>query len=200
MQRLRPAHAVVAPQQVLLPQVLDQSVPPSATLWDFLHTLRVAGWHIAKKPAKTMPEPYKLDDLDRRIWYLTGATVATLEKARSYMKVLVRAQHLLRGSAVVAVHHCQSSKYYDDLLSGKHNGELACAASRQGGRAVIRNMRPDVDDVAVAMPLPLEVGAAGAMLAAGALADAGPAGDAGDSDEDKIVRLFGFLRHSAHLF
>ena len=168
MQKLRHMHKATAPESFFKSPAALADIPREelcyCTTWELIMLLQHAGWHLRQAPKASIlkksplpphtPEAFESGPLR---WYLRGVS---LQGQKSYLLALVKSPELFQQSGVVQIHHCQKVSYYDKVLEGSSDGQVAFA-SIEDSKAALPVLSLDVEadaDDADARALPARTG------------------------------------------
>ena len=110
--------------------VRDHIAIDDMTSWELLESLQAGGWEfkLAPKDKKKRQalSPYCGSD-SVKVLYLPSPNLVS---KRLYAICLLRSQEKFADGSLIAIHHCQTDKYYKRILQNKSNGILAIEDGR----------------------------------------------------------------------
>ena len=148
--RLRHMHQCQDPVEVFRPAEalaeLEDEDFQDLTPWEMFTLLRHRGWQLKRAPEpkklKQHPLPPHTLELHRMrhcVWYLRSVHI---EKSKPYMQALLMCQSLFDHGELEELHHCQSVKYYEQIIAGTSTGLLP-VLDKQAGQ--LQTLALDVD-------------------------------------------------------
>ena len=162
VQKLRHMHKATAPEMFFKSPAALADIPREelcyCTTWELIMLLQHAGWRLRQAPSarilkKSPLPPHTPEALEsgHLQWYLRSVSV---QGQKSYLLALLKSPELFQQSGVVQIHHCQKVSYYDKVLHGSFDGQVAFA-SVEDSKAALPVLSLDVEadaDDARALP------------------------------------------------
>ena len=110
----------------------------SMTSWELLQVLSHEGWTMKRKDQKLKPlDLPPVQRGSRREWFFSTLHLRS-KKTLAYMRTLALSSALFEQGKLAILYHCQPEKYYNSILDGSSNGEIALpldGAEHQSGEA-----------------------------------------------------------------